>query len=92
MQFAGKLDGLPKKHSFRILLFPEHGTLEYYKLVFGRIIFWLVMLCVAKFAFLLGDKWITEHHQNRKYQNAWETLYNNVDKKGQKRMQRIMDQ
>ncbi len=91
-QFSSKLDGLPRKHSFRILLFPEHSTREYYKIVFGRIIFWLVMLCIAKFAFVLGDKWITEHYKNRKYQNAWETLYNSVDKRSQKKMQRIMDQ
>lgn len=91
-QFSGKLDGLPRKHSFRILLFPELGTREYYKIVFGRIIFWLVILCIAKFAFVLGDKWITEHYQNRKYQNAWEKLYNSVDKRSQKKMQRIMNQ
>ena len=91
-QFSVKLDGLPRIHSFRILLFPEHGTREYYKIVFGRIIFWLVMLCIAKFAFVLGDKWITEHYQNRKYQNAWEQLYNSVDKRSQKKMQRIIDQ
>lgn len=91
-QFSGKLDDLPRKHSLRILLFPEHGTREYYKIVFGRIICWLVILCIAKFAFVLGDKWITEHYQNHKYQKAWEKLYNSVDKRSQKKMQRIMDQ
>jgi hypothetical protein len=91
-QFADKLDCLPKKHSFQILLFPEHGITEYYKVVFGRIFFWLVMLCIAKYAYLLGDKWITEHYQNRKYQNAWERLYENQDKKGRKTMQHLLDQ
>lgn len=48
----------PAKREFRILLFPEHGTLNYYKVVFGRIFFWLVILCIAKYGYLLGDKWL----------------------------------
>ncbi len=60
-KFSSQLDSFPKKHSFRILLFPEHGTTSHCKVVFGRIFFWLVILCIAKYAYLLGGKWITEH-------------------------------
>lgn len=51
----------PIKREFRILLFPEYNTTEYYRIVFGRIIFWLVVLVIAKYLFLLGSAWIAGH-------------------------------
>ncbi|MBL7761560.1 MAG: hypothetical protein JNK08_12755 [Sediminibacterium sp.] len=80
----------PVKREFRILLFPEHGITEYYKVVFGRILFWLVMLFIAKYAYLLGDKWITQEYANNKYQKAWETLYEQQSKANQKIMQKYL--
>lgn len=81
----------PVKREFRILLFPEHGTTEYYKVVFGRILFWLVMLCLAKYAYLLGDKWLTAEYENNKYQKAWESLYKHQNKANQKLMQKVFN-
>ncbi len=81
----------PVKREFRILLFPEHGTLNYYKVVFGRIFFWLVILCIAKYAYLLGDKWISKRQELNKYQVAWETYYLQQNKKGQKAMEQILN-
>ena len=52
---------VPVKREFRILLFPEYNTKEYYRIVFGRIIFWLVMLVIAKYLYLLGMAWIAGH-------------------------------
>lgn len=80
----------PVKREFRILLFPEHGTTEYYKVVFGRILFWLVMLFIAKYAYLLGDKWITQEYANNRYQKAWETLYEQQSKANQRMMQKYL--
>lgn len=80
----------PVKREFRIMLFPEHGITEYYKVVFGRILFWLVMLFIAKYAYLLGDKWITQEYENSKYQKAWETLYEQQSKANQKIMQKYL--
>ena len=51
----------PLRREFRILLFPEYNTREYYSIVFGRIIFWLVMLVIAKYLYLLGSAWIASH-------------------------------
>ena len=82
----------PVKREFRILLFPEHGTTEYYKVVFGRILFWLVILCLVKYAYLLGDKWITKEYENNKYQKAWESLYKHQSKANQKIMQKVWDE
>jgi hypothetical protein len=80
----------PVKREFRILLFPEHGITEYYKVVFGRILFWLVMLFIAKYAYLLGDKWITQEYANNRYQKAWETLYEQQSKANQRMMQKYL--
>ncbi len=52
---------LPVKREFRILLFPEYNTKEYYRIVFGRIIFWLVLLVISKYLYLLAFEWITRH-------------------------------
>ncbi len=81
----------PVKREFRILLFPEHGTTNYYKIVFGRIFFWLMMLCIVKYAYLLGDKWLTAEYENQKYQKAWETLYKHQSKANQKLMQKVFN-
>ena len=81
----------PVKREFRILLFPEQGTTNYYKIVFGRIFFWLVMLCFAKYAYLLGDKWLTAEYENQKYQKAWENLYKHQTKANQKLMQKVFN-
>lgn len=92
--FSAQVDShaKPVKREFRILLFPEHGTTEYYKVVFGRILFWLVMLFIAKYAYLLGDKWIAQEYENNKYQKAWETLYKQQSKANQKIMQKVWDE
>lgn len=79
------------KREFRILLFPEQGTTEYYKVVFGRILFWLAMLCIAKYAYLLGDKWLTAEYENNKYQKAWDTLYKHQTRANQKLMQKVFN-
>lgn len=46
------------RKEFRILLFPEYNTKEYYRIVFGRIISWLVLLIVARYLYLLASAWI----------------------------------
>jgi hypothetical protein len=46
---------------FRIMLFPEYGTMEYYKLVFGRVLFWMLMFLIATYLYLLGREFIERH-------------------------------
>jgi chaperonin cofactor prefoldin len=49
------------RREFRILLFPEYNTKEYYRIVFGRIVSWLVLLVIAKYFYLLANEWISRH-------------------------------
>ncbi|MDQ6845613.1 MAG: hypothetical protein M3Z92_14915 [Bacteroidota bacterium] len=79
------------KREFRVLLFPEQNTKEYYQIVFSRIIFWLVVLVIAKYIYLMGSEWIIKHYENQKYKKAWENLYKHQEKANQKMMQRIID-
>lgn len=90
---SAMIDKRPEKPSreFRILLFPEHNTKEYYKIIFRRIIFWLVMLVIAKYLYLLGSEWISKNNENQKYKKAWNSLYQQQGKANQKMMQKIID-
>jgi len=45
-------------HKKQILLFPEYGAREYYKLVFGRLLFWMMMFLLAFYLFSLGKQFI----------------------------------
>jgi hypothetical protein len=80
-----------RRPEFRILFFPEYNTKEFYKVVYGRIIFWLVMLVIAKYLYLLGSEWISKNYSDQKYRKAWDNLYQQQGKANQKIMQRIID-
>lgn len=90
---GGMINKPPEKPSreFRILLFPEHNTKEYYQIVFGRVIFWLVVLVIAKYFYLLGSEWISKSSENHEYKKAWNNLYHKQPKSNQKMMQKIID-
>jgi hypothetical protein len=90
---AAIIDQPTKKRSpeFRFLFFPEHNTKEFYKVVYGRIIFWLVMLVIAKYLYLLGSEWISKNYSDQKYKKAWDNLYHQQGKSNQKIMQRTID-
>jgi len=80
-----------RRPEFRFLFFPEHNTKEYYKIVYGRIIFWLVMLVIAKYLYLLGSEWISKNYDDQKYKKAWENLYHQQGKANQKMMEKLID-
>ncbi|HEY8690680.1 MAG TPA: hypothetical protein VIM07_15690 [Chitinophagaceae bacterium] len=80
-----------RRPEFRFLFFPEHNTKEYYKIVYGRIIFWLVMLVIAKYLYLLGSEWISKNYDDQKYKKAWENLYQQQGKANQKMMEKLID-
>jgi len=50
------IDAQPKQvlHEKRILFFPEWNQKEYYKIVFGRILFWIFWVIVATYCYFLG--------------------------------------
>ena len=60
----------------QILLFPEYRAREYYKLVFGRLLFWMMMFLLAFYLFSLGRQFIDNWKEIRqkeiilKYENS----------------------
>lgn len=65
------IEAQPKtiKKEHRILLFPEHGAREYYRLVFGRLFFWLTIIILSTYLFALGKQtvqsWSIIHSQEK---------------------------
>ncbi|MDQ2720449.1 MAG: hypothetical protein M3Z26_11925 [Bacteroidota bacterium] len=45
-------------HKKQILLFPEYEAMEYYKVFFGRLLFWILLVLVATYLFSLGKQFI----------------------------------
>ena len=43
---------------FKILLFPEHNAREFYRIVFGRILFWMLIFLAITYLFALGRQYI----------------------------------
>lgn len=87
-----KLTKQPIKQ-YRFLLFPETNQGQYYKIVFGRLIPWGILLVVLTFLFALAQKglevWrIKEYNQQAdRYVKAWIYMDNHTDSKlGKKRM------
>ena len=42
----------------RLLFFPDIDTAKYFRIVFGRLIFWMVIILILVLLFSLGQEWI----------------------------------
>lgn len=68
----------------RILLFPEHNTMEFYKAFYGRLVKWFAIILLGCFIYALGRDYITAFHQNNWYRKAYEQLSTKKDDNGLK--------
>ncbi len=82
---------------FRILLFPEHGAREYYRIVFGRMLFWLMIFLIATYLFSLGKQFIDSNAdvkykeaESYQYRKAWNYLYQNSKKTMRGKMDTVL--
>ncbi len=48
-------------HEKRILFFPEWNQKEYYKIIFGRILFWILWLIIATYCYFLCRDYLDKH-------------------------------
>ena len=48
-------------HEKRILFFPEWNQKEYYKIIFGRILIWILWVIVATYCYFLGQDYLATH-------------------------------
>lgn len=72
---------------YRFLLFPEMYADNYYRIVFGRLLFWMMIFVVATYLFMLGkhgiESWTLvkqKEAETNQYKKAWHYLYQH-DKK-----------
>lgn len=79
----------------RFLLFPEHYSRDYYRVIF-RLIMWLTVVCIGAYIFSLGKIALENNREvqlkqieTKAYKYAWEYLYNQADKEGKKKMDTI---
>ncbi len=78
------VDDQPKTvtRNFRLLLFPEMYAESYYRIVFGRLLFWMTIFLVATYLFMLGKQGINGWQSVKEkevevdhYKKAWRFLY-----------------
>ncbi|MDB5025345.1 MAG: hypothetical protein JWP78_3100 [Mucilaginibacter sp.] len=80
--------------SYRILLFPESGLRDYYKIVFGRLLPWGILLIALTYLFLLGQKALaprSEEAREGRYTRSWIYLDRHAGKKMHKAMQEALE-
>ena len=63
---------------FQFKFFPEHSTMEYYKFVYGKILFWVAMLFIAYHVYLLGSQWINKSYDLQKYEQQNKQVLNSL--------------
>jgi hypothetical protein len=57
------VESQPKQvlHEKRVLFFPEWNQKEYYKIIFGRILFWVLCVVIATYCYFLGKDYLATH-------------------------------
>jgi hypothetical protein len=58
------VESQPKQvvHEKRVLFFPEWNQKEYYKIIFGRILFWVLWVIIATYCYFLCRNFLDRHH------------------------------
>jgi hypothetical protein len=94
------VDGQPKNviKQVRLLLFPETNAGQYYKIIFGRLIPWVMALVGATYLFMLGqqgiERWSAnseKEQESDQVRKAWNYLYSHEKVEGKKKMQDAWD-
>jgi hypothetical protein len=89
MKIKSTIEDQPKSiiRQFKILQFPEYNAGEYYRIVFGRILFWLFVFLTVTYLYLLGQQYIQmdaivkiNKLENDNIRKAWKYLYKHSGK------------
>jgi hypothetical protein len=71
----------------RLLLFPEMNAEKYYRIVFGRLVFWMIVFLFGTYLFILGkhgiESWTIvkqKEFETEQYIKAWHYLYHHEKK------------
>ena len=85
------IEDQPKQiiHEKRILLFPETYKQEFYRIVFGKVVKLVAIIFVTLFAFFFLKDLLIQH-DNTKYKEAWEWIYQRQSNKGKAVMDSVI--
>ncbi len=76
-------------HERRILFFPEYNAQEYYRIVFGRLFFWLIVILLSAYLFMLGKEaiqsWYALHSQEKQL-NEYKRYFQYLESKEKKKV------
>ncbi|HET6256227.1 MAG TPA: hypothetical protein VFE32_19270 [Puia sp.] len=95
------LEAQPKSvvRQFRFLLFPSDNADHYYRIIFGRLFGWAVLILVCTYLFSLGQQYIerstavsNSRYNYQVYQDAWNRLNSLLGSTGRKKMQEALQQ
>jgi len=94
------LEAQPKNviHQRRFLLFPEDNTGHYYKIIFGRLIPWGIVLILCSYCFNIGQHYLDNLHDETRrqynfeaYRDAWLRLDSTIGQVGRKKMDEALN-
>jgi hypothetical protein len=86
---GGIIEEQPKSitRQIKFQFFPEYGATEYYKIVFGRLLFWMMIFLIATYLFALGKQFVEGYNlarykeaESTQFRKAWIYLYQNSKK------------
>ncbi|HVU97323.1 MAG TPA: hypothetical protein VHE34_18970 [Puia sp.] len=89
------LEAQPKNvvYQRRYLLFPEDNSGYYYKIIFGRLIPWVIIIIIFAYLLNLGNTYLKKQSEiaNRRYyyetfSDAWDRLDSTIGPAGRKKM------
>jgi hypothetical protein len=93
IQQAAERKPVSVTRQFRLLLFPETNTEHYYKIIFGRILPWLVIVLISTYLFSLGSDWLNNQQaielqeiETNISARAWSKLYDKANKRDKKKL------
>lgn len=92
-QIQQTVEAQPKNiiRQFRFQLFPEQFADQYYRIVFGRLLFWMMIFLIITYMYILGKQGINSWQlikekevETNQYKKAWVYLYQKEKKLKQK--------
>ena len=93
------LEAQPKNvvREYRLLLFPADNADKYYRIIFGRLFGWAVLILICTYLFNLGQEYIQTSGEASKrryyfevYQDAWHRLDSALGPSSRKKMQEAL--
>lgn len=93
------LEAQPKNvvREYRLLLFPADNADRYYRIIFGRLFGWAVLILACTYLFNLGQQYIQTFGESSKrryyfevYQDAWHRLDSTLGPSSRKKMQEAL--